>query len=326
MITPQDISIIIPVYNVEKYLSECLDSILVTNQFTGEVICINDGSTDGSKDILEEYLKRHNNIIVFHQENNGQSVARNYGIKHALGKYLLFIDSDDMIPPHTINTLCNNIKNEDVIFYDMQLRDVTGGKIIDTWKTNPAKDTLGKDYYEYKYNNITALCSGIYRRDFLSQHNITFTPNIYYEDEIFIFKALFFAQEVSTIQKSLYIYRLNETSTTASFTPKHIISLFQVIDTINDFMQEHHWITQRTKKTLWMLYITLFLRMISNEYCRHSKLTNKHWKNMMACCSDNIQDIRTTKLARYSIKKAYQYHEYLMPKIERKLINFLLGK
>ena len=92
-----NVSIVIPVYNVEKYLKQCLESVVNQTLDKIEVICINDGSTDNSLNILKEYEKKYNNIIIIDQENKGPGFARNIGMKRASGKYIYFLDSDDYI-------------------------------------------------------------------------------------------------------------------------------------------------------------------------------------------------------------------------------------
>ena len=102
MLTKPKISVIIPVYNVEKWLNKCVDSILSQSYENFEVILVNDGSTDKSKDICDQYLKEDNRVKVFDILNSGQSVARNIGLKEAKGDYILFIDSDDYISDKAI--------------------------------------------------------------------------------------------------------------------------------------------------------------------------------------------------------------------------------
>ncbi len=105
------ISIIIPVYNTEKYIAECLDSVLsqsitgVVAQLSIEIIIVNDGSPDNSVAIIDEYRKKHSNIILVNQRNAGQSVARNNAIEIARGEYIFFLDSDDLLPPGALSTL-----------------------------------------------------------------------------------------------------------------------------------------------------------------------------------------------------------------------------
>jgi glycosyltransferase involved in cell wall biosynthesis len=106
------LSIIIPVYNVEKYLSKCLDSVLVDNAFTGQVICVNDGSTDNSLTILEQYAKKYSNIEIITQSNAGLSATRNAGIKAAKGEYVCFLDSDDYWEPNVISSLMEQVERD----------------------------------------------------------------------------------------------------------------------------------------------------------------------------------------------------------------------
>ena len=113
------ISIIVPVYNVEKYLKECLDSLINQTLEDIEIICINDGSTDNSLAILEEYQKKDSRIKVFSQKNQGVSAARNLGIEKATGEYLTFLDSDDRLELNTCEILYKETiaKNSDFLFF-----------------------------------------------------------------------------------------------------------------------------------------------------------------------------------------------------------------
>ena len=116
------LSFIIPVYNVEKYVAKCLDSILVGNAFTGQVICVNDGSTDGSGKILEQYATKYPNVEIITQPNAGLSAARNSGIKAATGEYVCFLDSDDYWEPNVLGELMEQIDrdNLDVLRFKFQ--------------------------------------------------------------------------------------------------------------------------------------------------------------------------------------------------------------
>ena len=115
------ISIIVPVYNVEKYLKECLDSLINQTLEDIEIICINDGSTDNSLAILEEYQKKDSRIKVFSQRNQGVSAARNLGIEKATGEYLTFLDSDDRLELNTCEILYKETiaKNSDFLFFGL---------------------------------------------------------------------------------------------------------------------------------------------------------------------------------------------------------------
>lgn len=325
MITPQDISIIIPVYNVEKYLSECLDSILVTNCFTGEVICINDGSTDNSNNILEQYAQRYPNIKHLSQQNQGIGATRNNGLDIATGKYIFFIDSDDTIAPHAIETLCKSVDDEDIVYFDVQHRNEDNTKVLYNRKTTPVSRVAGVEYFEKYYNDVITVWSGIYKRDFLVIHNLTFLPGAYYEDVLFNMQAFCYAQNISTLQNILYYYRCNNTSITSHVTNKHIDSRLRINEALFDFIKKNDWITPKTKQFILNEYNCLFNQIIELNYTHLKKIPKKHYSILINCCRNTLQDTRTIQIAQFSIRKAYQYHNYLLPKWERKIINFLLG-
>src|SRR5690606_27364966 len=108
------VSVIIPVYNAEKYLRECLDSVLAQTFTDFEVLLINDGSTDASGKICDEYAEKDSRIKVFHKENGGVSSARNLGLDNAKGEWISFVDSDDTIEQETLATLANEVKDLDI--------------------------------------------------------------------------------------------------------------------------------------------------------------------------------------------------------------------
>lgn len=106
---PYFLSIIIPVYNTEKYLRECLDSIMIQEANGIQIVCINDGSTDQSLSILEEYKAKNESLVIVSQKNQGLSVARNTGILNADGKFILFLDSDDMLAPSALKEIYDQL-------------------------------------------------------------------------------------------------------------------------------------------------------------------------------------------------------------------------
>jgi glycosyltransferase involved in cell wall biosynthesis len=120
------LSIVIPVYNSSNYLDDCLGSLLDQdlNKDKYEIICVNDGSTDNSLDILKLYAEKHQNIKVINQENKGHSTARNVGLKAAKGKYVWFVDSDDFIDGNSLSTIISYMEKNDIDFLTIGLRNV----------------------------------------------------------------------------------------------------------------------------------------------------------------------------------------------------------
>ena len=120
------ISIIIPVYNVKKYLRECLDSILAQSYKDFEIIIVDDGSTDSSGNICDEYSMKYENIKVLHKNNNGLSSARNAGLDIAQGEYILFFDCDDVVSPIMLETLIAHVAGYDIVSFGIMILEVTG--------------------------------------------------------------------------------------------------------------------------------------------------------------------------------------------------------
>ncbi len=208
------ISIVVPVYNVEKYLRECLDSLVNQTLEDIEIICVNDGSTDSSPQILEEYASKDNRIKIFNQENQGVSAARNFGIKNVNGEYLTFVDSDDWIKKDACEILYKTIKerNSDILlfsyfnYYDnFIIQDIRLKKILITAKD---KNIKFKDYSNEFFKVPLMTCGKIYKTDVILNNNIFFPLNIHVsEDMVFVVKSFINAESISIIDVGLYYYR-----------------------------------------------------------------------------------------------------------------------
>ena len=212
-------SIIVPVYNVEKYLTKCLDSITNQNFRDIEIICVNDGSTDNSLQILKEYAQKDRRIIVIDQENQGVSAARNRGLAVATGDYILFVDSDDWIELNACEIILQNLeeKNVDILFFEYR-------KISKNNKEYPLKKTVTGDSDVFNFNTKLDYCffnldlrsvwGKVYKKSYINSlgkfsHNISFG-----EDTLFIIDKLLNNPRVKIIRDILYNYRDSEKSLT----------------------------------------------------------------------------------------------------------------
>ena len=220
-------SIIIPVYNASKYLEQCLTSIVNQKINNFEVICINDGSTDNSLDILENFRKKYNFFKIITQNNMGQGIARNIGIKNAKGEYICFIDPDDYISPNYISSLtdfCSHNSPEVLqfnfkyIFEDNPDKIVYYNKseIIENYSNIELNDKLFYNYKDLTKNNILHIMhnawGGIYKKEFLEKNNIVFGKYRFLEDNIFCNKILIYAEKIFYIDKYIYYYRIRKDS------------------------------------------------------------------------------------------------------------------
>ena len=212
------ISIIIPVFNAEKYIKKCLDSLLFQTFTDFEIICVDDGSTDYSLKILREYQEMDERIHIYTQRNLYAGVARNNGMKKASGKYLLFLDSDDFFCEEMLEKLWNKAeieKSEIVVFdafeYDNQLKEV----INTTWKAlqknsfdNGIKSAqeLAEIIFDF---TVPAPWNKLFLNDFIKKNNLWFQPIKRTNDLYFVYSALSSASRISILNEKLMYYRVN---------------------------------------------------------------------------------------------------------------------
>ena len=221
------ISVIVPVYNVEKWLNMCIDSILAQTYKNLEVILVNDGSTDKSKDICDSYSKKDNRVRVLNIKNSGQSVARNIGLKEAKGDYILFIDSDDYISDKAIIEKFINIldsNNYDFIYTSYcRFEDGNEEKITEILPINLTNDEIknkeGKDILVDLLNKNSfhhAPYLKVCRKEFILNNKLFFREGYYHEDAEWTFKVFYYAKKIFIYDKPWYMRRMRENSTITS--------------------------------------------------------------------------------------------------------------
>ncbi len=210
-------SIIIPVYNVEQYLRDCLDSVLNQTFSDWEAICVNDGSTDESSVILDEYAAKDSRFKMISQNNAGTAAARNTGLKVANGDYIFFLDSDDWIEDYALQILADSVNDEDVLCF-------SGKRYFEVTNTfNPADELTEKQYRNgMDYYNENALLARdfafvcvvlrVYKRTFIIGNNLFFDEDVSFEDNLWVPIVLFNAQEVKVVPDVIYVYRVREGS------------------------------------------------------------------------------------------------------------------
>jgi len=232
-------SFIIPVYNVEQYLRDCLNSVLVQTYPDYEVICVNDGSTDGSMAILEEYQQKYHQIIIISQPNKGLSGARNAGIRASKGDYIFFLDSDDWIEPDTLKVLAEMQRGEDLICFNGR-RFFENGIIEEPDSAIEETQLTGWEYYN-KYALVSRkfhfVCTvlRLYRREYLLENKLFFEEGIYHEDNLFTPLACYYAQTVKVIPYCLYIYRIRKGSITQTLNVQRLFDMITVANKLSEF-------------------------------------------------------------------------------------------
>lgn len=226
------ISLVVPVYNTEKYLAYCLDSMLNQDlaESEYEIICVNDGATDGSPAILERYAQQHSCIQIINQENQGQSAARNVGLYSAKGKYVWFVDSDDLLEPNSLGFITRIMDENEIDELTVGLNYV-------------AEDTVSvPSHGEYTYCpekklNLRATCSGvkIFRRSVIIDNGITWHSELRLSDDVlFLYQFELFSKKNVYVKSPQYHYRTVANSTShqksEAVLNKHMYSLVKLCE------------------------------------------------------------------------------------------------
>lgn len=275
------VSVVIPVYEAEKYLRQCVDSVLAQSYDCLEIILVDDGSTDGSGALCDWYAARNGNVRVVHRLNGGLSEARNTGIDTASGDYITFIDADDFVDPRYVESMVDAAVAENAEVACVGFVEYSEGQEIRYVAGNPAVSVLcGKEYIRkvlFQTFGNNSSCGKLFRKDLLEKER--FTPGTGYED-LDIFPRLFLGvRKVVTLEGDMYYYRNNPASYIHTFTPRRV----DVLD-VADRMVE--WISARcpeladaARSRRLSACFNIFSLMAANRY--DDKATERRCRNVI---------------------------------------------
>lgn len=237
------VSVIVPVYNTKDYINKCLDSILNQTIDETEILVVDDGSTDGTTDIIRDYAEKYpTKIKAFYKPNGGQAQARNLALCHACGEYLGFVDSDDWIDPEMYFEMYNKAKEEDA--------DIV---ICDTTDHYPDRAVYHHaSQFEDKFSVTPSACNKIFRRGFVG--DTRFPEGLWYEDFEFTTKNLMRTEKISVIHKSFYHCHCREVSTMTNNNSEKNLDMITVLDNLTKFVDENS-LQEKYKDTLEYLHI-----------------------------------------------------------------------
>lgn len=239
------ITVIVPIYKVEKYIDRCVESILAQSYGDYEIVLVDDGSPDSCPRICDEYAGRHDNIMVIHKENGGLSDARNAGIdwamEHSNSEWLAFVDSDDYLHKDYLLTLMNTAEKEDadLVICDF-IRVNDSEEIIE--KKHSFFDLVTEDkkkLFEILYKNwrIVPAWNKLYRKEIFSELRFAFGK--IHEDNFAIHHVLWNCRRAAMISQGLYYYRIRENSIMKTETPKSRLDSFEALIEQHEFSAEH---------------------------------------------------------------------------------------
>lgn len=272
------VSVIIPVYNVEEYLRECLDSVVNQTLKDIEIICVNDGSTDSSRDILQEYADKDNRIKIIDKKNGGISSARNLGMKASLGEFIGFLDSDDWIDLNFYEKLYDA-----AIKYNADIASASLLRVYSHKKTYYLKHRnykcSNKPRLKYEYAKIPDNCyviNRIYNRKKLQKTGILFEEGILYEDIEFSHIVIYCFDKLVTVPGTNYYYRNNPYSIVNIKSEKSTFNYEYAMSKALDFVQKNNIIWKRlykypytSKKSYHLFCLPLLTIKTYNNYKRY---------------------------------------------------------
>lgn len=319
-------SIIVPVYNVKKYLKECLDSIVNQTFKDFEVICINDGSTDDSLKILEEYALNDKRITVITQENQGPGAARNRALDIAQGKYTLFVDPDDWIELNALETLYNaaekfgaNIVQFDYESYDEKTKRARSVNFYELARKKFGLNLSKKPYFRWEevsdslfYTCDMAVWNKLFLTKYIKENDIKFGTTKKGEDNIFVIKSYILSPLIYSIDETLYHYRLRIGSVVNSASEELNHDIFENIKVVKDFLKERNLLDSLMDdfykyKLLWCIqYYKCLPRGTEKKYlekCKEVfteqeyKVFLKSIKQMQMSFLEKVFSVKNTKLA-----------------------------
>lgn len=316
-------SLILPVYNVEKYVKRCVNSLLRQEYTDHEIILVDDGSTDSSGSICDKLADKNNNIFAYHKENGGLSDARNYGMDRAKGNYILFIDSDDWVDEKLLISLHNHLNKSNVDILKFGFQKMQEGNYKNTFfsyfnigvydrrqiEETILPYTIGpKRLFCYEQNACKSVWSHVYSLNFLRENNIRFVSEreILNEDYLFNLHTLLYAKSLEVTHYILYYYDYRE----GSLSKRYITNEFErklKLHREYKLLLERNGLFERYETPYYSECVDGFYACISNECCC--------WNETSKYAVQNIKKILNCKECEISLLKCKRSNMNLKGKV-----------
>ena len=301
------VSVIVPVYNVERYLEKCLDSLVNQTLKDIEIIVVNDGTKDNSQEIIDKYVKKYpKKVKGFIKENGGQSSARNYGLEYAKGEYIGFVDSDDYVELDMFEKLYNKAKENDFDIAICNLNFVyeeTDEK--KEFSINMKSDLTDKESLRTHMVNIyPVVWNKIYKKSLFDTSKLKFKEKVWFEDVEFLYKLVPHVESVGVIDDYLYNYLQRQGSVTNTFD-KRLYNYVENLNDIVDYYKEKDFYDYYTNELEYVyvryLYATFFKRA--------AKYNDEEFYKAVDCAVENVSNtfpkFRKNKYFYKSLKGIY---------------------
>ena len=303
------ISVIVPVYNVEEYLEECLDSIKYQTHKNIEVILVNDGSTDGSKEICELYCKNDSRFKLINQVNQGLSEARNVGLQESVGEYIFFVDSDDVIKVDILETLLTfMIDNVDIVGCNF-----SSNKEYLTLQTNPKIVFQGNSSEALSnclnYGAVRFFAwSKLYRRNIAEA--VPFLKGLIYEDTYTGFTNLKYIRNMVVIDTIGYFYRVRQDSIMRKKYSEKNLDVFKICDSLLEEFQNHELFPYIGRFTFLVIIEHLLFYNIRKNHIYYKSYCD-HIKKYANIAKKSSEVLRSCRILRWYLKCPKFFSRYL---------------
>lgn len=289
------ISVIIPVYNCEKYIKKCVDSVLNGTYQDFEILLINDESTDNSLKVIKELEKIDFRIKVYDESHSGVSAIRNKGIRYASGEYIAFIDGDDYVEENYLEELIKPMTNDEVDWAVCGYKKVREERNIVTEEKHFPDSFIRKDnlsdvieriFKNDSFRNLYSNCMGLYRKRIIEDNNLFNDESLLYgEDVYFNYNYAHYIKSFAYIAKPLYNYILHNKSSSRSFIKK--IDFAEMIKLIENIEDKRKFYKEKQTVGMSIYYLNLFIRPLMDNLFISDQSENKKYIEELKVCLDN---------------------------------------
>lgn len=283
--TPR-ISIIIPVYGVEKYIKKCIESVQKQSFKDFEAILVDDGSKDSSILLAKEIIGNDSRFKIIHKENGGLASARNYGLKHAKGEYIAFLDSDDYVEPDFLLKPYQKItaENADICIFNMNYIDINGN-ILKVSKSDLNAYYKKNDFLISKYTIFNFACDKLFRKSLFNK--IQFNENIKTYEDVYVTFRILFNKKLTNIDDSLYNYLQRPGSLSKGLHPTYLQDRMAIKNKQKEFVEQHN-LYHKYKEYIIYTYLKTFIFYCSTHLARYSKNYSHDIKQLQSEISPNL--------------------------------------
>lgn len=308
------VSIVVPIYNKEKYLKKCIDSLLNQSYKNIEIILVNDGSTDRCEELCKSYLDKK--IKYYYKENGGVSSARNYGIKKAAGEYLLFVDADDYVSYDYVEKLYNNRFD----FVMCSFKTQVGEKIYNEYSLDKEVNNIN-DLNNLLFSNefkrlLPIPYLKLFKKNIIDNNNILFDEGLSYgEDTCFVVEYLMYCDNAKIIDYSGYYNVIGEDE---SLSRKYVKNIFEQLSVLNKKIDDNKFL-KKSRKSIW--YFRNYKTILYNEVKMGWDTFNKYIKlirdDAYYGCIDLSDFKKIDKILYYLIKFRFYILVYFIYKVKK---------